>query len=54
VDTVGGLVVAAAECVPPPGQAVTFGGLRFTATVADERRVREVLVEPIAKRAGSP
>ncbi len=53
VDTVGGLVVALAECVPAPGQSVVHGGLRWTATVADERRVREVLVERVAK-GGTP
>lgn len=49
VDTVGGLVLAVAECVPEPGQTVTFDGLRFTATVADDRRVREVQVEMLPK-----
>ncbi len=53
VDTVGGLVLAVAECVPTPGQSVTFGGLRFTATVADDRRVREVQVETLLKGGGS-
>ena len=45
VDTLGGLVVAQMEVVPSPGQSVTFRGLRLTVQVADERRVREVLVE---------
>jgi len=45
VDTLGGLVTALAEVVPAQGQSVTLGRLRLTAQVADERRVREVLVE---------
>jgi CBS domain containing-hemolysin-like protein len=53
VDTVGGLVVAVAECVPAPGQSVVYGGLRWTAAVADERRVREVLVERLGKGGGA-
>lgn len=45
VDTMGGLVVALKETIPLPGQSVTFRGLKLTAVSADERRVREVLVE---------
>lgn len=45
VDTVGGLVVKLAEVVPPPGAVFHFRGLRWTVRAADERRVREVLVE---------
>ncbi|MHB9007363.1 MAG: hemolysin family protein [Limisphaerales bacterium] len=54
VDTMGGLVVALAEVVPPQGVTVILGRLRLTARVADERRVREVLVEDsaIRRRAG--
>ena len=54
VDTMGGLVVALAEVVPPQGVTVNVGRLRLAAKVADERRVREVLVEDLAirRRAG--
>jgi putative hemolysin len=45
VDTMGGLLTAQLEVVPVPGQSVVFRGLRLTARVADERRVRELLVE---------
>lgn len=52
VDTMGGLLTALAEVVPPTGFAVKFGRLRLTATVADERRVREVLVEDLSRTGG--
>lgn len=45
VDTMGGLLTALLEVVPGPGDHVTFRGLRLTATQADERRARELLVE---------
>jgi CBS domain containing-hemolysin-like protein len=45
VDTMGGLIVSVAEVVPLPGEAVFFRGLKLTAQQADERRVRELLVE---------
>ena len=47
VDTMGGLLVALKEVVPLPSESVIFGGVRLTAQVADERRVREVLVERV-------
>jgi putative hemolysin len=49
VDTMGGLLVAQVETVPAVGQSVVFRGLKLTASVADERRVRELLVETIKK-----
>jgi len=49
VDTMGGLLVALAQVVPPPGYSTVFGGLRLTATVADERRVRQLLVEAVKR-----
>ncbi len=49
VETMGGLVVALAEQVPAQGAWVKFRGLKLTASVADERRVREVLVETARK-----
>jgi CBS domain containing-hemolysin-like protein len=54
VDTLGGLLVALAQVVPPPGYTTVFGGLRLRATVADERRVRELLVEAVKGREGAP
>ena len=52
VDTMGGLLVALAEIVPPPGQTIRFGALRLTASVADDRRVRELIVELAPKGEG--
>jgi magnesium and cobalt transporter len=45
VDTLGGLVVKLCEVVPAVGETVSHRGLRFTVKAADERRVRELLVE---------
>ena len=45
VDTLGGLVVTLAEVVPVVGDSVVFSGLRWTVQAADDRRVRELLVE---------
>lgn len=45
VDTMGGLVVVVRETVPAQGESVMFHGLKLTALIADERRVREVLAE---------
>ena len=45
VETMGGLLMSLLEVVPKPGQAASFRGLKLTARVADERRVRELLVE---------
>jgi putative hemolysin len=50
VDTMGGLLVAQAEVVPSAGETVTFRGLRLTAKVVDERRVKELLVEVVRRR----
>ena len=47
VDTMGGLLVALKEVVPQAGESVVFGGVRLTAHAADERRVREGLVERV-------
>ena len=51
VDTLGGLLVHLAETVPAVGESHVFGALKLTATVADERRVRELMVEPARKTA---
>jgi CBS domain containing-hemolysin-like protein len=45
VETMGGLLMSLLEVVPVPGDTAAFGGLKLTAQAADDRRVREVLVE---------
>ena len=45
VETMGGLLTHLLGVVPAAGESATFSGLKFTAQVADERRVRELLVE---------
>ncbi len=45
VETMGGLLMNRVGLVPGPGDSTVFRGLKLTAQVADERRVREVLVE---------
>jgi CBS domain containing-hemolysin-like protein len=45
VETMGGLLARLLDVVPGQGQSATFHGLKLTAQVADERRVRELLVE---------
>lgn len=45
VETMGGLLASLLDVVPARGDAATFSGLRLTAQAADERRVRELLVE---------
>ena len=50
VDTMGGLLLLQLETIPSVGQSVGFRGLKLTATAADERRVRELLVETPAGR----
>src|SRR5205823_1073362 len=47
VETMGGLLISLLEVVPSQGESVIFRGLKLTAQVADERRVRELLVETI-------
>jgi putative hemolysin len=49
VDTMGGLMVALHETIPVSGESVTFRGLKLTALSADERRVRELLVETVRR-----
>jgi len=50
VDTMGGLIAYLAEVVPAPGFSTTFRGLRLAVQTADERRVRELLVEVAGKK----
>lgn len=45
VETMGGLLMSLLEVVPAPGDSASFRGLKLTAQVTDERRVRELLVE---------
>lgn len=52
VETLGGLILTRLEMVPAKGQTMNFRGLRFTVTSADERRVRELLVERTRKKGG--
>ena len=47
IETMGGLLVSLLDVVPALGESATFSGLRLTAQAADERRVRELLVEVI-------
>jgi len=47
VETMGGLLTHLLGVVPPAGESATFAGLKLTAQVADERRVRELLVQRI-------
>ena len=49
-ETMGGLLTQLAEVVPAAGQSQVFRGLRLTARAADERRVRELLVEAAGKK----
>lgn len=45
VETMGGLIMTLMDVVPAPKDSVKFRGLRLTAQLTDERRVRELLVE---------
>jgi putative hemolysin len=45
VDTIGGLLTNLLDVVPTSGESAVFRGLKLTAQAADERRVKEVLVE---------
>ncbi len=48
VETMGGLLAALLDVVPAVGESATYRGLKLTAHVADERRVREVLIEKVS------
>jgi len=45
VETMGGLLLTLLDVVPMRGDSAVFRGLKLTAVAADERRVRELLVE---------
>jgi putative hemolysin len=47
VETMGGLLANLLDVVPSPGEFASFRGLKLTAQVTDERRVREMLVEVV-------
>lgn len=47
VETMGGLLASLLEVVPSRGDSAVFRGLKLTAQVTDERRVRELLVEAV-------
>ena len=47
VETMGGLLAHLLGVVPAAGETATFAGLKLTAHVVDERRVRELLVQRI-------
>ena len=49
VDTLAGLFLLQLGVVPGRGQSVTYKGIRLTALVVDERRVKELQVEMIKK-----
>ena len=49
VETMGGLLMSLLDVVPNPGDAATFRGLKLTAKATDERRVRELMVEAVAR-----
>ena len=47
VETMGGLLTHLLGVVPDAGESAVFAGLKLTAHVADERRVRELMVKRI-------
>lgn len=47
VETMGGLLMSLLDVVPAQGDTAIFRGLKLTAHVVDERRVREILVEQL-------
>lgn len=50
VDTMGGLLVSLLETVPAAGESAVYRGLRLTAHVVDDRRVKELLVEVVKRK----
>lgn len=47
VETMGGLLMGLLDVVPGVGESAVYRGVKLTAQVVDERRVREVLVEQV-------
>lgn len=52
-DTMGGLVVAKMEFVPPTGTELIHDGFKIKVTKADERKVSELVVEKIISKSVS-
>lgn len=50
VETLGGLLMAQLGVVPNAGDSVIYRGLKLTAKLVDERRVRELVVEVVKRR----
>ena len=53
VETMAGLMITLCERVPVSGETILHDHTRFTAMVADERRVKELLVEVVRKTGGT-
>lgn len=51
IETLGGLLAAQLDVIPPRGATAVCHGLRLTAESVDERRVRELLIETHSGRA---
>jgi CBS domain containing-hemolysin-like protein len=49
-ETMAGLALQEFEVVPTAGESVTVAGLRLTVQAADERRIRDLVVEAVKKR----
>jgi Mg2+/Co2+ transporter CorC len=49
VETLSGLALHEFQVVPMQGESIVIGGLRLTVKAADERRIRELLVEVVKK-----
>jgi putative hemolysin len=47
VETMGGLLMSLMDVVPRVGDSARFRGLKLTASMADERRVRELTIEQV-------
>ncbi len=50
VETLSGLALYYFQVVPQPGESVVAGGLRLTVQSADERHIRELLVEVVKRK----
>ena len=50
VDTMGGLLMTELGVVPAPGDSVVTRGVRLTAVLVDERRVKELTVELLKRK----
>ena len=52
VDTMGGLFLSQLGVIPSAGESIVCGGLKLTVTSADDRRVRELLIETVNRKGG--